>query len=121
MKKTIAWILAMVMVLALLTACRAQKAEKADHESQAASELQQTEDSNIQEEATADFEDVVVIDGVIILPDDEFKEEPEEIEMETQETTVPSHPVETSAPTTAPKETESSGNNGSIELPEDEF
>lgn len=113
MKKIIAWILAMVMVLALLTGCRAKKAEEADHESQAASELQQTEEN-------LDAEDIVVINGEIILPEDEL-EDVEELETEQQEMTEPTQPAETSTPETAPKETVASGSNGGIELPEDEI
>lgn len=134
MKKTIAWILILVMMGALLTGCRAKKAEKTDHESQAASGLQQTENVEIQEEETFNLNDILNFDGEIILPEDELMEEavdmkPQETEayVETEESSKPtessepSQPVETSATEAVSKENGSSGSNSSIELPEDEF
>ena len=119
MKKTTAWILTVMMVLVLMAGCGTNNEQPTEPASQPESDVQQTEESTVQEAEGQDEEPQP--DMGIILPDDEFDDEFTEAategETEPQEPT--SKPTESTVSETDPEQEET--DDSSIALPDDEF
>ena len=115
MKKTTAWILTVMMVLVLMAGCGTKNEQPTEPASQPGSDVQQTEESTVQEAEGQDEE--TQPDVGIVLPEDEFTEAVTEGETEPQEPT--SKPTESTVSETDPEQEET--DDSSIALPDDEF